>query len=198
VLDGDGTGENKYPNIWEKNHVLKLLIRIYLFAAIVAETVLVWLNYRYFTGSYWSVVVGVILAYIYLTLAYTVSYSRAGYRMKIIVGVAFAVLLLWVVDRLFGNYHWSFNYVYPAALLALDVTVLLLIAFNRRNWQSYICFQILMVLLGLLVFPLSRMHIITAPALAFVALAVSAFSLLGTLLIGGRRATTELRRRFHI
>jgi fucose 4-O-acetylase-like acetyltransferase len=111
----------------------------------VAESALVWLNWYYFDGTYWSVVVGVILAYIYLTLAYTVSYSRAGYRMKILVGVAGAVLLLAVIDRLLGNYRWSLNYVFPAALIAVDVTVLFLIIFNRRNWASYISFQILMV-----------------------------------------------------
>jgi uncharacterized membrane protein YeaQ/YmgE (transglycosylase-associated protein family) len=198
VLEDDGTAENKYPNIWKKNHILKLLIRIYLFAAILVETGLIWLNWRYFTDSYWSVVVGVILAYIYLTLAYTVSYSRAGYRMKIIVGVAGAVLLLSVIDRLLGNYRWSLNYVFPAALLAVDVTVLFLIAFNRRNWQSYISFQIVMVLFSLPALPLGLTGVITSPALAYVALAAAVFSLLGTLLIGGRRATTELYRRFHI
>jgi energy-converting hydrogenase Eha subunit A len=194
----DETAENKYPNIWEKNHVMKLLTRIYLFVAILAETALIWLNYRYFNGIYWSAVVGVILAYIYLTLAYTVSYSHAGYRMKIIVGVAGAVLLLSIIDRLLGNYHWSLNYVFPAAILALDVTVLFLIAFNRRNWPSYISFQILMVLVGLLGVFLGIAGVITAPLLSYVALAVSVFSLLGTLIIGGRRATTELQRRFHL
>jgi uncharacterized membrane protein YeaQ/YmgE (transglycosylase-associated protein family) len=197
VLEEDGAAEDKYPNIWRKNHILKLLIRIYLFVAILVETVLIWLNYRYFDGIYWSVIVGVVLAYIYLTLAYTVSYSRAGYRMKIIVGVAGAVLLLAVIDRLLGNYHWSLNYVFPAAILALDVTVLFLIAFNRRNWQSYISFQILMILFSLPAIPLRLAGVITAPAMSYVALAVSVFCLLGTLIIGGRRATTELQRRFH-
>jgi hypothetical protein len=55
-----------------------------------------------------------------------------------------------------------------------------------------------MVLFSLLAIPLRVLGVITAPVLSYVALAVSAFSLLGTLIIGGRRATTELQRRFHI
>ncbi|MDD7642276.1 MAG: DUF6320 domain-containing protein [bacterium] len=198
VLDTDGEAENKYPDIWAKNHVLKLVIRIYLFAAIVTETVLIYLNYRYFNGIYWSVIVGVVLAYIYLTLAYTVSYSRAGYRMKIIVGVAGGILLLNVIDHVLGNNGWSVDYAFPAALLAVDVTVLFLIIFNRRNWQSYLSFQIAMILFSLIPVILNLMGYAHVPLLANLALAVAVFLFLGTVIIGGKRATTELKRRFHI
>ena len=54
VLDTDTEAENKYPDIWAKNHVLKLIIRIYLFVAIVTESLLIYLNYIYFDGLYWS------------------------------------------------------------------------------------------------------------------------------------------------
>ena len=198
VLDTDDNSENKYPDIWAKNHVMKLLIRIYLFAAIVTETLLIYLNYRYFNGIYWSVIVGVVLAYIYLTLAYTVSYSRAGYRMKIIVGVAGGILLLNVIDHVLGNNGWSIDYAFPAALLAVDVTVLFLIIFNRRNWQSYLSFQIAMILFSLIPVVLNLIGYARVPFLANLVLAVAVFLFLGTVIIGGKRATTELKRRFHI
>lgn len=198
VLDPDESAENKYPDIWAKNYVLKLAIRIYLFAALVLEAVLVAVNYFYFQGTYWSVVVGVILAYIYLTLAYTVSYSRAGYRMKIIVGVACGFLLLLVIDRVLGNNGWSINYALPAALLATDVTILGFIACNRRNWQSYICFQIAMIFFSAVPAVCGACGLIGSPYLAYAALAVAVFSFLGTVIIGGKRAAAELKRRFHI
>lgn len=198
VLDVDDQTEAKYPDIWAKNYVLKLIIRIYLFAAIVLETVLVAINYHYFHGTYWSVIVGVILAYIYLTLAYMVSYSRAGYRMKIIVGVAGGVLLLLVIDRVLGNNGWSMNYAFPAALLLTDAIVLGFIIGNRRNWQSYLSFQLAMIVFSLIPVLLNALDIITAPYLSYVALAVAVLSFLGTVIIGGQRAVTELKRRFHI
>ncbi len=198
VLDADTGSQNKYPDIWAKNHVLKLLIRIYLFVAIVLEGVLVFINYRYFPNVHWSVIVGAILAYIYLTLAYTVSNSRSGYRMKIVVGTAVAVLMLAVIDHEFGNKGWSMNYVLPAALLVVDVAILFLLIFNRKNWQSYIGLEILMVLFSLIPIVLMRIGYIVAPVLSYLALAVSFCLFLGTMIIGGRRATTELRRKFHI
>ena len=198
VLDKDGETENKYPDIWAKNHVLKLIIRIYLFVVIVTESLLVYLNYIYFNGLYWSVIVGVVLAYIYLTLPYTVRYSRSGYRMKIIVGVAGRILLLNVIDHVLGNNGWSIDYAFPAALLAVDVTVLFLIIFNRRNWQSYLSFQIAMIFFSLIPVVLSILGYVRVPILAYLALAVAVFLFLGTVIIGGKRATTELKRRFHI
>ena len=198
VLDVDAEAENKYPDIWAKNHVMKLLIRIYLFVAIVTESLLIYLNYYYFNGLYWSVIVGVVLAYIYLTLAYTVSYSRSGYRMKIIVGVAGGILLLNVIDHVLGNNGWSIDYAFPAALLAVDVTILFLIIFNRRNWQSYLSFQIAMILFSLIPVILHLLGYVRVPILAYLALAVAVFLFLGTVIIGGKRATTELKRRFHV
>lgn len=198
VLETDGLSEDKYPDIWAKNHVLKLVIRIYLFAAIVLESILVYCNLVYFNGLYWSIITGVILAYIYLTLAYTVSYSRSGYRMKIVVGVAGAILLLVVVDHVLGNNGWSVDYAFPTALLLVDVTILCLIFFNRRNWQSYLCFQIVMIFFSLIPFLLNLMGYMRVMFLADLALVVSVFMFLGTVIIGGKRATTELKRRFHI
>lgn len=198
VLDTDTEAENKYPDIWAKNHVLKLIIRIYLFVAIVTESLLIYLNYIYFDGLYWSVIVGVVLAYIYLTLAYTVSYSRSGYRMKIIVGVAGGILLLNVIDHVLGNNGWSIDYAFPVALMAVDVTVLVLIIFNRRNWQSYLSFQIAMILFSLIPVILSVLGYMRVPILAYLALAVAVFLFLGTVIIGGKRAMTELKRRFHM
>lgn len=198
VLETDGETENKYPDIWAKHHLLKLLIRICLFVMLVTESILIFLNYIYFDGLYWSVIAGVIFAYIYLTLAYTVSYSRAGYRMKIIVGVAGAVLLLFVIDHVLGNNGWSINYVFPAALLATDAAVLLLIIFNRKNWQSYLSFQIAMIIFSLIPVILSELGYMTFSSFAYIALAVAVFLFLGTVIIGGKRATTELKRRFHI
>lgn len=177
---------------------MKLLIRIYLFVAIVTESLLIYLNYYYFNGLYWSVIVGVVLAYIYLTLAYTVSYSRSGYRMKIIVGVAGGILLLNVIDHVLGNNGWSIDYAFPAALLAVDVTILFLIIFNRRNWQSYLSFQIAMILFSLIPVILHLLGYVRVPILAYLALAVAVFLFLGTVIIGGKRATTELKRRFHV
>ncbi len=58
--------------------------------------------------------------------------------------------------------------------------------------------QIFMVLCSVVAIILSLVQIITDSMLSVVALNVSVILLLGTLIIGGRRARVELKRRFHI
>ena len=70
--------------------------------------------------------------------------------------------------------------------------------FNRRNWQSYMMWQLLMILCSIVpaaLFWLGMEHNIY---LAAAPVAISAAMFLGTLIIGDRRARMELVRRFHI
>ena len=69
---------------------------------------------------------------------------------------------------------------------------------NRRNWQSYIMWQIFMILCSFVPIVLYLTGIIYVPYLALAALGTSVFLFLGTLIIGDRRARVELKRRFHI
>ena len=198
VLESDNESEYKYPDIGAKNQVLKLITRIYLFLSIVIEFGLIVYNYINYEGGAWCAIPGCALAYGYLTLAYTINYSRAGYRAKIVVGVFGAIGVLLVIDHVLGNYGWATDYVFPALLLATDATCLILMIVNRRNWQSYLCFQIAMILFSFIPVILSLLGYMTVPSFAYLALAVAVFLFLGTVIIGGKRATTELKRRFYI
>jgi ABC-type glycerol-3-phosphate transport system permease component len=68
---------------------------------------------------------------------------------------------------------------------------------NRRNWQSYLMWQLLMVLCGLLPMILYLKGLEHNVYLSFMPLAVSGAIFLGTVIIGDRRARMELIRRFH-
>ena len=65
-------------------------------------------------------------------------------------------------------------------------------------WQSYIMWQIFMILCSFVPIILYLTGIIYVPYLALAALGTSVFLFLGTLIIGDRRARVELKRRFHI
>ena len=69
---------------------------------------------------------------------------------------------------------------------------------NRRNWQSYIMWQILMLLVSVGMIILFIFEIIDKPYLMGIAVMCSVFLFLGTLIFGDRRARVEVQRRFHI
>ena len=70
--------------------------------------------------------------------------------------------------------------------------------FNRRNWQSYMMWQLLMILCSFIPAVLFWAEMEHNVYLAFSPLALSAAIFLGTLIIGDRRARMELVRRFHV
>ena len=106
--------------------------------------------------------------------------------------------MLVAVDFSVGYNGWSVNYVFPSGILLIDVGIVVCMFINRKNWQSYLMVQIFMVLCSAVTILLSLVQIITDSMLSVIALNVSVILLLGTLIIGGRRARVELKRRFHI
>ena len=133
----------------------------------------------------------------YIVIRYAIL-GTSGYVAKTVVLTIIAVIMLVAVDFFVGYNGWSVNYVFPSGILLIDVGIVLCMLINRKNWQSYLMVQIFMVLCSGVAIILSLVQIITAPMVSVVALNVSIILLLGTVIIGGRRARVELKRRFHI
>ena len=197
VLEQTVEVENMYPNVRTMTRRLALLSRIYLFVAILVEALLIYLNVLSDSGMFWSAIPGLAMLYGYLVLRYAIL-GKSGYKGKIIVLTLIAILMVVAIDFVVGYRGWSVNYALPSAILLVDVGILILMCINRRNWQSYMMWQIFMILCSVVPLVLYAVGIVTAPLLAVLAFAFSAALFLGTLIIGDRRARTELRRRFHV
>ena len=197
VLEKTVEVENMYPNVRTMTRRLALLSRIYLFVAILVEALLIYLNVLSDSEMFWSAIPGLAMLYGYLVLRYAIL-GKSGYKGKIIVLTLIAILMVVAIDFVVGYRGWSVNYALPSAILLVDAGILILMCINRRNWQSYMMWQIFMILCSVVPLVLYAVGIVTAPLLALLAFAVSAALFLGTLTIGDRRARTELRRRFHV
>ena len=197
VLEKTVEVENMYPNVRTMTRRLALLSRIYLFVAILVEALLIYLNVLSDSEMFWSAIPGLAMLYGYLVLRYAIL-GKSGYKGKIIVLTLIAILMVVAIDFVVGYRGWSVNYALPSAILLVDAGILILMCINRRNWQSYMMWQIFMILFSVVPLVLYAVGIVTAPLLALLAFAFSAALFLGTLIIGDRRARTELRRRFHV
>ncbi len=197
VLEKTVEVENMYPNVRTMTRRLALLSRIYLFVAILVEALLIYLNVLSDSEMFWSAIPGLAMLYGYLVLRYAIL-GKSGYKGKIIVLTLIAILMVVAIDFVVGYRGWSVNYALPSAILLVDAGILILMCINRRNWQSYMMWQIFMILCSVVPLVLYAVGIVTAPILALLAFAFSAALFLGTLIIGDRRASTELRRRFHV
>lgn len=188
---------NMYPDVKKKVNLLNLGIRIYAFLAIVAEIILVLINAYTFQGTWWCIIAGGAMLYGFLTLRFTI-YDTAGYKVKVILQTCFAIAFVFLLDYSTGYQGWSMNYVLPGALILIDVGIIVLMVVNYRNWQSYMVFQLFTILCSIAPLILYGVHIITDPRLGYVAVGFSILVFLGTLIVGGTRARSELKRRFHI
>lgn len=197
VLEQTEELENMYPDARLKNQKMKFVTRLYLFCALVVEFLLVIIDFNGENQVHWSVLVGLGLLYVYTVLRYAIL-GKSGYRAKTIVLVLLAVLVTVVVDFVTGYRGWSVDYVASGGILLVDVIIIALMIWNRRNWQSYIMWQITMILFALIPAVLYLIGLERNFIMAFLPLIVSVFLFIGTLMIGGRRAGQELYRRFHI
>lgn len=198
VVEQEEQMENAYPDIRFRVRKLNLAVRIFLFAAILTEVLLVYLNYKFFNGIWWSVISGAGFAYLYFIARFAILNDNAGYRSKFLLLTFAGIIYVILIDYVIGYHGWSVNFVLPGGLLFVDVAILFVMFLNRRNWQSYIILEISMIFLSMLPLVLIWMNIVTESFISWFAFAVSVLLFLGTLIIGDKRARNELKRRFHV
>lgn len=197
VLEHTIAVENMYPNAKVKTRKWVFMSKVYLFCAIVLEVILYGINYvdNYKIG--WSLITGLILLYGYLVIQLTIL-GQAGHKIKIVLLAAITFVMMVVLDLLIGYKGWSVNYALPTCIIILDIGIAVLMLINRRNWQSYIMWQILMLLVSGVMILLYIFGIMTSPYMMGIAVMCSGMLFLGTLIFGDRRAKVEVQRRFHI
>ncbi|MBO4609115.1 MAG: zinc ribbon domain-containing protein [Lachnospiraceae bacterium] len=198
VLEDDGTkGENVYPDVENKVKVWRHIRRIVLFLSICAMIGMLIALYMGADIFNWTVVVGLILLYVNVTIYMTIT-ERIGYMFKTMFLTLTVVFILIGIDYFTGYRRWSYDYTLPAALIFLNFSCVLLMLINRRNWQSYISLQIFNILFGVVLMILLQLDIIRQPVMVLIAGAASIVIFAGTMIFGGRRAADELKRRFFI
>ena len=197
VLEPTVDVENMYPDIRLKSRKLVFVSRLYLFISIVIEIFLVNICMLSEVQSLVYIISGLVLLFGYIVIRYAIL-GTSGYIAKTVVLTIIAVIMLVAIDFSVGYNGWSVNYALPSGILLIDVGTLVLMAVNSKNWQSYLMLQIFMVLCSVVAIIFNLVHIVTDPIVSIVALNVSVILLLGTVIICGRRARVELKRRFHI
>lgn len=187
----------RYPDVKGASRKYRLLENIILFLSIVGQIVLTTVDYMTDQGINWSVIVLLVVIYANVTLRLAIV-GRNGYIFKIVSTFVFTVLFLEGIDLLTGASGWALTFVFPSAILAMVIATIILMIVNIRNWQSYMMMQLFLVLMSVIAMILVAVKVIWFPYLAMGAMGASLFLFLGTLIIGDKRARTELKRRFHI
>lgn len=198
VLEKEGEGVMKYPNIVKRRRKLQFVSRIYLMLALVVEALLIYLNLSLYPQFLWSVIPGCLMACVYLTLYYFVNGTRSSYGADIVLAMIALITMLDIMDKMLGDYGWSLNYVQPALIISANLIIFILILCHPHGWQSYVTSQLLLVIISLAAIPLFWAKQVTQPLVSILAIGISLFLFASTFILGGSRTKEELYRRFHI
>ncbi len=186
-----------YPQIEFNVHKFNIILRLFFFLSVLISAVLLLVNFLTYMGIWWAFIgIGAII-YVWITIKYSIL-NNTNSAMKIVVQTLGAQALTVLIDWSIGYKGWSVDYAIPSIFLVADLAVLILMAVNFMNWQSYIMFQILFVLFSLIPVIFYIRGTITHPLLTFLAAGSSLLILIGTMIFGDRSAKNELKRRFHI
>lgn len=197
VLEPTDPVENMYPDVRFTMRRRMLASRIYLFCGLIAELALILINVLCTSTIWWSAISGLGILYGYMVLRYAII-GESGYRTKFVILSLIGLLNVISVDFITGYRGWSVDYALPGVILLMDLGLLVCMFVNHRNWQSYIILQISMILFSLIPILLNIFELERNPFLAFAPLTASVLLFAGTMILGGHRAMTELKRRFHI
>ena len=186
-----------YPDVSSSVHLLQLIVRIVIFTAIVAEVIVLIVNYMTFNGVYWSFIVGLGLLYGCATLLYSVLERKSMQRI-IQVQMLLALLLVILLDVVLGYKGWSFKYVIPLILMGVDLGIVVLMFVGIDGWQTYIMTEIVTFLLSIVLMILHFTHLVSTSYFTIFSLAVTGLILLGTIMFGQNMISNEIKRRFRI
>lgn len=187
---------DEFPDIMSKKRrgalaksILWFITIAFLLAAFLIN------NLQHINALYLYIVTAGLL---YASLAMEIILRDVNYLKKVFLFTFNAVILVLIIDFYTGFHRWSVNFVLPGALCAIDIGLIILMIINSRNWQGYMMSQLLVIILGIIPLILIKAGIVTFPLVSEIAFIASLLVFIGTLLIGGRTAREELKRRFHI
>lgn len=189
--------KHSYPDVIGQSSHFRMAKNIVLFVSIVVEFLLLGGFFLAKKELVIPAIVGLILCYVNVLMSFTLV-GKSQYVIKVISMIIFAVLVMDGIDFLTGEKGWSMELIWPLAVIALNIYLLVLIIVDRQNWQSYMVYELISMALSAVPLIFLALHKITFPYVAYIAATDSGMQFLGTLIIGDYRARTELKRRFHI
>lgn len=186
-----------YPDIVKKRKWIKFVIRLCIFLSIIAEIILVLINYATYKGTPWSVVTGACFAYICFTIAY--SFQRyVSHRSKLAVQALAMIPLIMIIDHVYGGNGWSINFGIPIMVLVLDLVVFILSMVNFRKCHVYLMVQLVGILMSLICSIVVILGDYKVKMLSIVSTVVSIIIFMIIVLLGEKKSTSELAKRFRI
>jgi len=136
-----------------------------------------------------------------VTYAYFITNLQLKYRKNIGLTVIANVLLLstilFVSDKMTGNYKWAINYAIPFLIL-LGIIILISVSAGRVYFKDYITYIFVISMLGIGMFLFVLLNVVTIKWPSLITILVSIIQVIGMFTFVNKKTKDELKKRFHI
>lgn len=195
TLEGDSHSV-MYPKYKQTVKKLKFATRIAVFSAVVAELIVLLISFKLELDMKYAILTGAGLIFACFSLIYSTSLNKSLQR-KIVVELVVAQVLGIVIDTMFDFKEWSIHYGLPAAVVGVDIAMLVLMIVNYTVWVEYLYSIIWILVDSILCMVLCFIFGDKFPLYSIIAVGVTAVFLSGLIVVGDKQAHSELHRRFH-
>jgi hypothetical protein len=190
-------GFEAYPDMKDDAGKYNFLLRLFLFLSVAAGLICLLLNFLFWTGILWSLIVGTGILLLWETIGLMVL-SRINMGWKLFAQMLAVMVVFLTIDAVTGWGAWSITYIAPFVIIASTLAMTLVLFIRRAKWREYMLFQFIIALNGfvpviLYCFGLTRILWPGAAAALYALL-----TLLGMLTFADRQFKNELNKRFHI
>lgn len=194
ISDGKPEAEI-FPEIPLVQHKYGLALRILMFISFVAITVCVTINILLPFETFWSLIVILGIAGMWLSI-YTAIKKRRNISKNLLWQAVLLSVLITGIDWFTGWHKWSINFVVPSIFVFTMLSNSIVLLIMHRRAYDFIIYLVVDGLLGLipLIFILTGWANVIWPSLVCVLLSLT---LLAAILIFVRNMDDELKKRLH-
>lgn len=186
-----------YPLVEKSRLKWDTLLRFFLLFSVFCEGILVTINIITFKGYWWSLICGGAIVFSYISLKRWTR-NNSGHVLNILLEFLGVALLSVLVDYVLDYRGWSVNYAIPCALMLSELTAVILMIIFLDSWYRFVSLLLFDLIFSLFMVFMIPAGIVTWPVLTFIAAFASIIIFSLTLIMGGRKAGNELKRRFRI
>ena len=182
-----------YPKEIE-NKDKEILVKIFLVTSVIFAAILVVINKLTTPEIPWATFACCGIIYIWVTVIYCIKRNTniAGHVLLQMIIISFAVLFL---DNTIGFNGWSVSIAIPIILITANSAMLILTIISHKKYIRYAIYQLLIVLITLISIGL----ILKATSiLAIIAMSISAFNLIISLILSFKDIKEAIIRKFHM
>lgn len=186
-----------FPNHIADAKKNNIIIKILLFLSITVSSVCAVVNFTVASKSMWSLIVIVIIGYLWIAGVTALKLLHRLGNMVILQLLSLSAFLIFI-DEMANKRLWALNYVVPILFIVAMLFITIVLIIKRVNIERFILYFFIIAFLGFIPIIIYALKITNVGWPAVVSATYSGISLISIFIFADSQTKVELKKRFHI